>query len=143
MSHVHAFSCIRTFKFFFFFFKFYYTYIYIYIFCLVGAFLIVSLSPSLSFLGYFALWHPNASPLHPRTHFNLRHPLLLPLTPLHLTFGSMMRRPVRTSWRTFLDKAFIWNAKSSYRIFPILTYPLSSIVGDRSQCVASQSRALP
>ena len=102
----------------------------------------LSLSPSLSFLGYFALWHLNASPLHPRTHFNLRHPLLLPLTPLHLTFGSTMRRPVRTSWRTFLDEAFIWNAKSSYRIFPILTYPLSSIVGDRSQCVASQSRAL-
>ena len=130
-------------SFFFFFFLNFIIHIYIYFlscWCFSDC---RSLSPSLSFLGYFALWHPKASPLHPRTHYNLRHPLLLPLTPLHLTFGSMMRRPVRTSWRTFLDEAFIWNAKSSYRIFPILTYPLSSIVGDRSQCVASQSRALP
>ena len=141
--HFHAYVPSSFFFFFLNFIIHIYIYIYNFFFVLLVLSDCLSLSPSLSFLGYFALWHPNASPLHPRTHFNLRHPLLLPLTPLHLTFGSMMRRPVRTSWRTFLDKAFIWNAKSSYRIFPILTYPLSSIVGDRSQCVASQSRALP
>ena len=98
-------SCIRTFKF-----------LYSYIYYLVGAFLIVSLSLPLSlFLALVASWHPNTNPFRPKTLFILGH--LLPLTPLHLTFGSMMRRLVRTSQRNFLDEAFIWNAKSSYWIF--------------------------
>ena len=132
----HAFSCIRT-------FKFLYLYIYIYIYNLVDAFLIVSLSLSLPlslFLASVASWHPNANPFHPRTLFILGH--LLPLTPLHLTFGSMMRRLIRTSRRTFLDEAFIRNAKSSYQNFPILTYPLSSTVGVGSHYVAPRSLAL-
>ena len=45
--------------------------------------------------------------------------------------------------RTFVDDAFIQNTKSSYRIFLILTFPLSSTVGVGSHCMASQSRALP
>ena len=131
MSHVHAFSCICTFKF-----------LYSYIYHLVGAFLIISLSLPLSlFLVLVASWHPNANPLRPRTFFVLGHLLLLTL--LHLTFGSVMRRLVRTSLRTFLDKAFIRNAKSSYQIFLILIYPLSSTVGVRSHCVVTQSLALP
>ena len=93
------------------------------------------------FLALVALWHPNANPLCLKTLFVLGH--LLPLTPLHLTFSSVMRRLVRTSWRTFLDEAFIPNAKSSYRIFPILTYPLSSTVRVGSHYVAPRSPALP
>ena len=143
MSHVHAFSCIRTFKFFFFFFKFYYTYIYIYIyiFCLVGAFLIVSLSPSLSFLGYFALWHPNASPLHPKTLCVLVH--FLPLTLHLLLYDFVMIKPKRTFQRTFVDGAFIWNATSFCWTFLTLTYPLSFIVGVRSHFMTSRSLVHP
>ena len=67
------------------------------------------------FLTLVVSWHLNINPLHLGTHFVPRHLLLfLLLTPFHLTFGFMMRRPNRTSWRTFHDKAFIWNAKSFY-----------------------------
>ena len=101
-----------------------------------------SLSLSLSRL--VALWHLNVSPLHPGTLFNLGHLLLLPLLILHpLTFDFVMRRPVRTSQRTFHDAAFIWNAKSSYRTFSILTFPLSSTVRVGSHCVASRSPVPP
>ena len=115
-------------------------YILIYIIRLVLFLLSLSLPLSL-FLALVALWHPNANPLCLKTLFVLGH--LLPLTPLHLTFSSVMRRLVRTSWRTFLDEAFIPNAKSSYRIFPILTYPLSSTVRVGSHYVAPRSPALP
>ena len=111
-------------------------FIFWYIFLLVLFLLSLSLPLSL-FLSLVTSWHPNANPLCPKILFVLGH--LLPLTPLHLTFGSMMRRLVRTSRRTFLDEAFIRSAKSSYRIFSILTYPLSSIVGVRSHCVAPRS----
>ena len=60
-----------------------------------------------------------------------------------LTFGFVIRRPVQTSQRTFLDKAFIRNAKSSYWIFPILTFPLSSTVGVGSHFMASWSLVPP
>ena len=93
-----------------------------------------SLSLSLSWL--VALWHPNVSLLRPRTLFILGH-LLLILPPL--TFGSVMRRPVRTSQRTFHDEAFIRNAKSFYWTFPIPIFPLSSTVGAGSHFVASRS----
>ena len=73
------------------------------------------------------LWHLNTNLLHPRTLCILGH--LLPLILHLLPFGSMMKGPIRTSQKTFLDKAFIRNAKSSYRIFLMLTYPLSSTVG--------------
>ena len=41
--------------------------------------------------------------------------------------------------RTFVDDAFIQNTKSSYRIFLILTFPLSSTVGVGSHYVESRS----
>ena len=129
MSHVHAFSCLRT---------LFYLYIGIDI---VGAFLRVSLSPSLFFLHYSTLWHLNANPLRSRTLFVLGHPFLL--IPLLLTYSSVMIKPERTFWGTFLDEAFIQNAKSFYWIFPILTFPLSSTVGVGSHCVASQSLVPP
>ena len=93
------------------------------------------------FLSLVALWHLNENPVRPRTHFILGHPLLLTL--LLLTFGSVMIKPVRTSRRTFLDATFIRNAKSFHQTFSILTFPLSSIVGVRSHCVASRSLVLP
>ena len=90
----------------------------------------------LSFFHLVASWNLNENLFRPRILFVLWHPLL-PLIPLLLLFDSVMRRPVRTSWRTSLDEAFIQNAKSSYQIFPILTYPLSSTVGVGSHCLAS------
>ena len=59
--------------------------------------------------------------------------------PLSFLFGLIMRRPNRTSLRTSLDEAFIWNAKSFCRISPTLTYPLSFTVGVRSHYVMSWS----
>ena len=127
MSHVHALSYIHTF-------------IYLYFdidlcWCFFACFFL-----SLSLSRLVTLWHPNKNPLRPRTLFVLGHLLLL--TPLLLTYNFVMIKPVRTFQRTFLDGAFIRNAKSSYRIFPILTFPLSSIVGVGSHCVTSRSRAL-
>ena len=90
-----------------------------------------------------ASWHLNVSLLRPKTFFVLGHLLLLLLlTLLPLTSGFVMRRPNQTSWRTFHDEAFIWNAKSFYQIFLTLIYPLSSTVGVGSHFVVSQSRAL-
>ena len=112
---------------------------------LVGAFLIVSLSPSPSlFLTLVASWHLNVNPFHPETLFvpGLLLFLLL-LTPLSLTYGSVMKRPNRTSRKTFHDVAFIRNAKSFYQISLTLTYSLSFTIGVRSHYVAPRSRALP
>ena len=99
----------------------------------------LSLSPSLS-LSFFRLvasWHLNVNLLHPRTLFVPGHPLLLTLLP-H-TSGSVMIKLDRIFRRTFLDKAFIRNAKSSCRISPTLTFPLSFTVGNGSHCVTSWS----
>ena len=60
----------------------------------------------------------------------------------NLTFCSVMKIPVRISWRTFLNKAFILNAKSFWCTLPTLTFPLSITVGDGSHCVMSQSPVL-
>ena len=125
MSHAHAFF-MHTYNFFFF-------YLYLIDIDLCWYF---SLSLSLSLSWLVALWHPNISLLRPRTLFILGH-LLLILPPL--TFGSVMRRPVRTSQRTFHDEAFIRNAKSFYWTFPIPIFPLSSTVGAGSHFVASRS----
>ena len=93
-----------------------------------GTFLFVTLS--FLFFQLIALWHLNGNLLRPGTLFVPRHLLLLPsLILLHLTSGSMMIKPVRTFRRTSHDVAFIWNAKSFYQTFSILTFPLSSIVG--------------
>ena len=92
------FSCIRTFNSLF------------YDIDLVHAFLCVSFS--LSFLRELALWHLSANPLCLGTFFIPGHLLLLPpLFLLHLTSSSVMIKPVRTFQRTFLDAAFIQNAK--------------------------------
>ena len=106
------------------------------LFCVFLSFSL-SLSLSLSLSRLVTLWHPNENPLRPRTLFVLGHLLLL--TPLLLTYNSVMIEPIRTFQRTSHDKAFIRNAKSFYRNFPILTFPLSSTVRFRSHCVASRS----
>ena len=121
MSHVHAY--VPPFSI-------------IFILIVFGVFLLVSLS--LSFFRLVALWHLNGNLLRPGTLFVPGHLLLLPpLIPLHLTLSSVMIKSVRTFRRTSNDEAFIRNAKSFYRIFSILTFPLSSTVGVGSHCVLS------
>ena len=72
-----------------------------------------SMCLSLSFFRLVALWHLNENLLHPETFFILG--LLLPFLVLHpFTSSSMMGRPNQTSLRTFLDEAFIQNAKSFF-----------------------------
>ena len=122
---------------------FMHTYLWFFIFwyIVVGIFLILSLFLSL-FLSCISLllWHLNANLLRPRILYVLRQLLLLTL---HLIlFGSMMMKPERTSRRTFVDKAFIWNTTLFCWTFPTLTYPLSFTVGVRSHCVASWSLVL-
>ena len=126
------FSCIHTF-------------IYLYFdidlcWCFFACFSL-SLSLSLSLSRLVTLWHPNENPLCPRTLFVLGHLLLL--TPLLLTYNSVMIKPIRTFQRTSHDKALIQNAKSFYRNFQILTFPLSSTVRFGSHCVASRSLVPP
>ena len=88
----------------------------------------LSLSIFLPFSVYVGLllWHPNVNLLHPGTLFIPGHPFLLTLL-LSLS-GFVMRRQNQTSLRTFLDEAFILNAKSSCRTSLTPTFPLSSIV---------------
>ena len=121
------FSCICTILFFFW-----------YWFCLV--LLYVSLSLSLSLFQMVCAWLPSAKLLRPRTLFILGH--LLPLTLPPFTFNSMMIKPVRTFRKTFLDVAFIWNARSFFWTSLILIYPLSFTVGVRSSFVTSRSVVL-
>ena len=45
-------------------------------------------------------------------------------------FGSVMRKPIRTSRRTSLNVMFIQNTAWFYQTFPILLYPLSFTVKD-------------
>ena len=124
--HAHAFSCICTLH-----------SLYSSILIMIGAFLHVFLS--LSFFRLVALWHLNENLLHPETLFVSWHLLLLIL--LLLMFGSMMIKPDKTFWRTFLDKAFIRNAKSFCQTSPTLTYPLSFTIRVGSHCVTSQPLA--
>ena len=49
---------------------------------------------------------------------------------LRLTSGSVMRRLIGTSRRTFLNVAFILSATWFYRAFSILLYPMSFTLGD-------------
>ena len=115
-------------------------YILIY-FCCLGLFWLF-LSPFLSsvYVSLF-LWHPNVNLLRPRTLLVPGHPLLLNLL-LH-TSGFVMRRLNRTFLRTFLDEAFILNAKSSCQTSPTLTFPLSFTVGNGNHCVMSRSHIHP
>ena len=118
----------------------YIQYIFVYLNCLLLFWLSLS-SPSLS-LSFTLMrqWHRNVNLLRPKTLFVPRH---LPLILLHPISGSVMIKAVRTFWRTFPDKAFIWNTKSSYQIFPILAFSLSYTVGVRSHCVASRLLVFP
>ena len=84
-----------------------------------------------------ALWNLNVNLLRAGILFVLGQPLLLILLPY--MSGSMMIKLDRTFLRTFLDKAFIWNAKSFCQTSLTLTYPLSFIVGVGSHCVTSWS----
>ena len=103
-----------------------------------------SFSLSLSFFQLVALWHLNVNSLYLWTLFVPRHLLLLPLLILHpLMLGSVMIKPIRTFQKTFNNATFIWNTKSFYQIFSILTFPLSSIVGVGSHYVASRSLVIP
>ena len=113
---------------------------YILIYCeLFWDFFDCLLSLSLPFSVYVSLflWHRIVNLLCPRTLFVSGHPLLLTL--LLSLFGFVIRRPNRTSLRTFLDKAFILNAKLSCRTSLTSTYPLSSTVGDGGHCVTPWS----
>ena len=56
-------------------------------------------------------------------------------TPLHVRFYD--EKPRTNYRRTFLDMAFIRNARSSFRISPILTYPLSLPIGVGSPFMTS------
>ena len=117
-------------------------YILIYLNCL-GLFWLSSLSLSLPLFVYvrLLLWHPNVNLLCPKILFISRHLLLLTL-PLSL-FDSVMRRPDRTSLRTFPNEAFIRKSTSSCQTSSTLTFPLSSIVGVGSHYVTSQSHVHP
>ena len=105
-------------------------------------FLSVSFSLPHSLVYVNVSWHQNVNLLRPGTLFVPGHFLLL-LIPPPLLFGSMMNMPERTSRRTFLDEAFIRNAKSFCRTSPTLTYPLSFTVGVGSHCVTSRSLVHP
>ena len=72
-------------------------------------------------------WHPSANPLRLRTLFILGHLLLILI---HFTFGFVIRRPKKTSWRTSPNVVFIRRAAWFYRIFPILFYALLFTVED-------------
>ena len=76
----------------------------------------LSLSLSLSWID--CVWHPNANLLQSGTLFVLGHLLLLILPFLLFTFGSVMRRPIRTSLRTSLNMAFIWSVMWFCQTFP-------------------------
>ena len=122
MSYVHSF--------------FMHTYLsflsYWYSYCLV----LFRFSLSLSFFRLVCAWHPSTSLLHPGTFFVLGHYFLMILL---LMSSFVMIKPVRTFRRTFLHATFIWNAKSSFWTFPILTYLLSFTVGVGSPFVTSRS----
>ena len=108
---------------------------------LFGTLLLLSLSLSLSLFWLVCAWHPSISLLRPEILLVPRHHLLL-ILPL-LMSGSMMTKPIKTFRRTFLGAAFIQNTKSSFRIFPILTYPLSFKVGVGSPFKTSRSAIPP
>ena len=131
MSHVYAFSCMRTLH-----------SIYFYIFELFGVFLIVSFFPLPFLFTLMCQWHRNASLLRPRTLCVLRPPLHLLILPL-LLFSFVIKMPERTSRRTFLDEMFIRNAESFWRTSPTLTYSMSFIAGVGSHYVTSRSHVLP
>ena len=84
---------------------------------------------SLSLSQIDCAWHPKRiSPHRLETLLVLGLLLLLILSPL-FTFGSVMGRPKRTSWRTFRNVAFIRGAMLFCRPFPTLLSPSSFELG--------------
>ena len=92
------------------------------------------------FLHLSCLRNLSIDPLQPGTLFIPE--LLRPLILHYLIFGSVMKMPIRHSRRTFLDEAFIRNAKSYCQTLPTPTFLLSFTVGDGSHYVTSQSPVL-
>ena len=60
-----------------------------------------------------------------------------------LTFGSVMRRPIRTSRRTLLNMAFIRSAMWFYWTFSLLLLPMSFTLGDENLFVGYPWGVLP
>ena len=77
---------------------------------------------------------PARNPLHSGASSSSDH------APLSLHFRNMM--PTRHLWKTFLDKAFNQNVKSSWVIFLTPTFPLSFTIGNESLFVTSPSLVL-
>ena len=116
------------------------SFIFILILICVGAFLHVSFFLSLFLLVSSSMapkWKstPSQNPLRSGASSSSDH------TPPHVQFCDDTGHPLseRTFWRTFVDKAFIRNAKSSYRNFLILTYPLSFTIGVGGHFVTSRT----
>ena len=84
-----------------------------------------SLSLFLSLSRIDCTWHPSANLIRFGTLFvpGLPH-LLTFLFPLFM-FDSMMKRPIKTSLRTFLNVAFIWSAMWFYWTLSTLLHPMS------------------
>ena len=114
------------------------SFIYILILICVGAFLHVSLSLSLFLFVSCSMapkrkFTPSQNPLHSGPSSSS----LSNSTPSHVRFRN--DKAHKEFSKNFSYEAFIRNAKSFYRIFPILTFPLSCTVEVGSHCVASQS----
>ena len=108
MSHVHAY--------------FMHTLSFLSLYSFVTVF---SLSLSLSLSQIDCAWHPSANLIRLGTLFvlGLLHLLIFPFT--FFMFDSVMRRPIRTSLRTFLNVVFIQSAMWFCWTFPTLLYPMS------------------
>ena len=117
MSHVHSYF-MHTYPFFSFF-----------VLC-CDCVLFLSLIPSLSQID--CAWCPSANLIWLRTLFVLGLPCLLIFPVPLFTFNFTMRRPIRTSLRTFLNVVFIWSAMWFYRTLPTLLYPMSFTLGDEN-----------
>ena len=109
-------SCIRTLSFLYFCYGLWW--------CVLSVYQSLSLSlPRID-----CTWHPSANLLRLRTLFVPSHLLLLIF--LLFTFSSMMRSPIRTSLRIFLNMAFIWSTMWFCQIFLTLLFPMSVTLGD-------------
>ena len=86
----------------------------------------LSFSLSLSQINYS--WHSSTN-LHWLETLFVPSLLLLLIFPL-FTFGSVMKRPITTSLRTFLNVAFIRSTMWFCRISLTLLYPMSFTLGD-------------
>ena len=89
-----------------------------------------SLSLFLSLSRIDCTWHPSANLIRFGTLFvpGLPH-LLTFLFPLFM-FDSMMKRPIKTSLRTFLNVTFIWSTMWFCRTLPTLLHPMSFTLSD-------------